>query len=221
MPDSPEAKESALLNSRNIIMDFLPDTLETDPLKYLLSKCKPARPATSFEKAFPNLSKLDEYYWSKNLSELAATLNEESKRYPSDLEVFGVKIPNEAIAFFDLGALLVLLVYFLLVCRYIGRHVIRIDLDQASQWTFLLNEWPFFVVAVATICILPALSSWLSVLLATSPSWYRWPLLGLALIITVLSIFSALGLYDLRRRVRTEKQSAGPSIGGNASDVEA
>jgi hypothetical protein len=190
------------LQRQQIMLDFSPDVLRVDPLKSLLSKCTEISQdflkAKSFNQAFPNLGKLDEYYLTRKLSDLDGALNEESKRSQIELEIFGVKISSETIFSAGLASLVVFLLQFWLVCAYLAKHLTNINLSEASQWSFLLNWWPFALFGLATFLLpmLAALLSW------TVP--HGWLAAILPFPVLVLSALSAFNLWSLSRRVRVD-----------------
>ena len=150
----------------DLILDLPARILHADSLVYLLSKCKKIDPkrveANAFDDVFSNLAKLGANYRSLTLSDLDGILEDESKRSKGELEVFGAKIPSELVTWVGLPLLAVLLLQFSSVCGYITKRVDTIDVDVASQWSFLLSGFGFVLFGFGTTCLLPAIAAALS-----------------------------------------------------------
>jgi hypothetical protein len=86
-------------------------------------------------------------------------LEEAAQQSKEQIEVFGAKISNELIPLFGLPVLAIFLFQFSAVALYVTSNVDRLEVEDASQWSFLLNGWPFLTLSFGAIFVLPAAAS--------------------------------------------------------------
>jgi hypothetical protein len=192
---------------------FATRRIKADLLATLLARCNGVDPhrATehTFDAAFPNLTKLGDHYRSLKLSDLEAILEAESQRSKGDVELFGAKISSELFVLLGLPSLFVLLLQFASLSIYIAQNVVSISIDEASQWSLLLNDIGSIAFGLGAIFILPVFATVMNVLFATTTTWYRWLLWGpLATIVIAASTLSAISIHRLRCRVGIEGSTA-------------
>jgi hypothetical protein len=90
---------------------------------------------------------------------------------------------------------------FAAVVYYIESSVVLLEVEEASQWSFLLRIWPFWVLGFGAIFVLPAAASILSFVALRGE--YRWNLALVAVVIT----FGAIAFVELQRlRLRVRRQ---------------
>jgi hypothetical protein len=162
-----------------------------------------------FETTFPSLEKLPDSYQKLRLNSLRTSLEEAIDQQPGgDLDVFGVKIPSDFIALFGLPVLAALLFQFAAVGSYVASHCEQVELDEASEWAFLLKGWPFMVMAFGAICLFPlgaAISTWVF-LIGSNPLSKPWHL-AFSLIVAMLSVFAFIEILRVRSRVCETEQT--------------
>jgi hypothetical protein len=193
------------------------ELVNAEPLKILLGKIAriglSRAEADSFANAFPNLTNLGKQYRSLRLPDLDAILADESKRSKGTLEIFGVKIPSEAVVWLGLPSLGAILWQFGMVARYIDRRATSLGLEEASEWSFLLREPALSLFGIGTTVALPLTATILSISFVTTETWYRWLLWpAIAVLICLGCYVSASSLLSLRRRV-VEDMSLSPNDG--------
>jgi hypothetical protein len=157
-----------------------------------------------FAEAFPNLSKLPETYQRQTLRSLSASLKESSEKTERGREIdfFGTKIPSSFFAFFGLPALIIFLFQFWALGFYLTSKVDSLELEQASQWSFLLGGWPFFILSLLALLLLPLTASILSFLFIPGENLLPKPLnLSLVIAVVVCSAGAFCALQILRERV--------------------
>jgi hypothetical protein len=153
-----------------------------------------------FADFFPNLNKLPNDFQNQRLDSLNTFLQtaEQSK---ADIEIFGAKISSELIPLFGLPGLFILLFQFSAVARYIRSNVKRLEIDEASNWSFLLSGWPFLALSCATVFLLPAAASILSFLLVPGEALLPRPINLVLMLLVVLYAWTAFrALWRLRLR---------------------
>jgi hypothetical protein len=160
-----------------------------------------------WDKRFYALLGLPSEYRKIQLPELKSLLTAQAQRSKGELEVFGAKIPNEIIALFGVPILIILLFQFWAVCSYANSQNDSIKLEDASQWSFLLNAPPFFLMSIGIILILPISSAICSALFISGPSYFP-PFVGwiFATVVTLISVLATKHLVRLRNRVRTQPE---------------
>ncbi len=160
---------------------------------------------SDFAEAFPDLDALPDNYRKQRLASLHTLLEEATRQSKTDLEVFGVKIPSDLITRLGLPFLFVLLFQFAAICCYSARHVERLEEEEASQWSFLLDGSPFFLLSFGTIFCLPVAAAILSLwklLSARGGFWSANPFdVVLSFIVSVCAAVAFGWLWLLRSRV--------------------
>jgi hypothetical protein len=204
---------------KNVQMDLEFDAeyrFDVVQLDILLNHCSPADKtlAHDFAQAFPDLSNwinAHGEYQTLELADLKNNLSEERQAEKRDFDVFGVKIESDQIAIFGLPTLAFLLFNLGIVARYMANHVEKIDVEVASNWSFLLRGWPFEILTLAVAILLP--------IAAAAATWIR--VHDRALLTSILSgvaivsaLFAAHSLFLLRRCLSSESE------GEAAADTE-
>jgi hypothetical protein len=158
-----------------------------------------------FAEAFPNLDRLSDNYQKQRLNSLKASLETATQQSKGDLEILGAKIPSDLITRFGLPVLATLLFQFSAICFYAASHIERLEEEDASQWSFLLTGWPFWLLSFGAVFALPvvagALSSW-KLFSAQGKPWYENWIDAVFFIIALACAATAFfGLRTLRSRV--------------------
>jgi hypothetical protein len=174
-----------------------------------LEKCSPATALDDqlgkmhdFAEAFPALEKLPDDYQNKRLASLSTELDEATQKSKEEIEVFGAKISSELIPLFGLPILAIFLFQFSAVAFYVASNVERIEVEEASQWSFMLRGWPFLILSAGTIFGLPAAAATLSFIRVQGETILPRPINFLFAVLVVIYAFGALfSLWILRSRV--------------------
>jgi hypothetical protein len=214
--------DEILLSNAIIFIDLPSKIVNIDLLKVLLDRCKGIRAdlgrASSFDRAFPNLSKLPNYYLALKLDDLEVRLNEKSESSKGELQVLGVSIPNDMIVYVGTSLLAILLIQFCSVCRYLSRNVAALDLEQASRWHLLLKGFGFSWIGRHAVWFLPIGAILSSIIVVLKPhsyhSWF-WCIVALAAI-SALGTSSAIYVNQVYRK----SESSNRSSDGEMSNVE-
>jgi hypothetical protein len=166
-----------------------------------------------FSHAFPNLSSVDDIYLSKSFQRLGTALDAGAARQTGDIELFGTKFSRDLIPLFGLPILIVLLFQFSAVGFYGASRVQKLEEEDASQWSFLLKGWPFWILSCGAIFVLPSVASILSLwrffAVPGETLLPRSVYIGLGIAVALISAIGFISLERLRRRVpRLSKDSA-------------
>lgn len=175
--------------------------VEIKPLNALLKRIPDIPASERFEEAFPDLAQLPRQYQTERVTVLKARLESDSLNGRQELEIFGAKIPSELFVLFGIPALTVLLFQFSSICAYICRRNETIQIQDASEWSFLLGARFLALLRYSTTLILPCTAAILSVAFVTpnpNQSWLWWALAALTF---AGSLSSTISLMRLRRRV--------------------
>jgi hypothetical protein len=89
------------------------------------------------------------------LDDLERKLSDETRFGKRDFEIFGVKIGSDQIALFGLPALGLLLFNLGAIALYAAKHAERLEVKEASNWSFLLQGWQFSVLTYLVVAVLP------------------------------------------------------------------
>jgi hypothetical protein len=139
------------------------------------------------------------------LVDLERELSDKTKSEKRDFEIFGVKIGSDQIAFFGLPGLGMVLFNIGAIALYVVKHVEKLEVEEASNWSFLLTGWRFCVLTNLIVVVLP--------LAAAVCTWYRVDRTPRTSFLSVLvigsSFFVAYAIHQLRRRVRSENEAIG------------
>lgn len=111
---------------------------------------------TKFGEAFPNLEKLPAQYQIEDPGALPTLLEKTvTQQQKGELEIFGAKVPSDLIALLGLPILAILLFQFSAVGFYVRSHIERIGEEEAAEWSFLLQGWPFLIMSLVTSFVCP------------------------------------------------------------------
>jgi len=156
-----------------------------------------------FAEAFPSLEKLSPNYQIERLDSLSTSLEEAAQQSKEQIEVFGAKISNELIPLFGLPVLAIFLFQFSAVGFYVAFNVDRLEVEDASQWSFLLSGWPFLALSFGTIFALPAAASIANFFSVPGETFLPKPIsLLFAIGIVVCAAVAFVALQRLRLTVR-------------------
>jgi hypothetical protein len=112
-----------------------------------------------FARQFPHLDQLVDSYQKQRLSSLLPSLEEAAKISNEQVEVFGVKFSSALVPILGTPLLLIIELQFWSLARYLVSHVGRLEIEQASAWSFLLPTRTFFILGLTTILVLPTVCS--------------------------------------------------------------
>lgn len=119
------------------------------------------------------------------------------------MKVFGIKFSSDLIPLFGLPTLAVFLFQFSAIGFYVASNVERLEHEEASQWSFLLRGWPFFLLCFGTVLFLPVVASILSLLPLPGDALLAKPVnLVFGTTVVGLSLAAFIALEILRSRVR-------------------
>jgi len=171
------------------------------PLAPLLQYTPDILPGSNFETAFPYLAKLPEQYQLIPIGDLKSVLEAGAFNNKQEVELFGAKIPSALIFSFGLPGLAILLFQFGAVCSYAIRGSKHVEIEDASEWSFLLNGKILTILRYGTTLVLPVVAAILSAL-CTPPDPSLWWLWWILVIITVSgAAFASVNLARLRELV--------------------
>jgi hypothetical protein len=167
--------------------------------------------------AFPNLdrqTKADHQDRTLLLVDLERELSDKTKSEKRDFEIFGVKIGSDQIALFGLPGLGLLLFNLGAIALYVTKHAETLEVEEASNWSFLLRGWQFSVLTYFVVVGLPfvaALYTWIRIQDRTPKTWL------LSILLIGCSLFVAYGIHQLRRRVGLKDGEAITMVTENGS----
>lgn len=155
---------------------------------------------SDFAATFPNLVRLPDNYHKEPRISLSGLLQEKTQQSSEQIEVLGAKISSELIPILGMPALIILLFQFASVGFYLVSRVPRLEMEDASQWSFLLSGWPFFILSFGTIFLIPSAASIVSFISVggdtIAPKW-------VTTVLAVIVIFCAAAAFFFLQRLRS------------------
>jgi hypothetical protein len=211
IPQQSQISRDDLLQKVEITLQFSAQRDRSiQPLSWFLQRfsTEEAGPVADFAHSFPNLNsemKTDLQNRTLLLGDLERKLSDETRFGKRDFEIFGVKIGSDQIALFGLPALGLLLFNLGAIALYAAKHAERLEVKEASNWSFLLQGWQFSVLTYLVVAVLPFAAA-VYTLIRVQDRTPKTSLLG-TLVIGV-SLFVVHGIHQLRRRVGSKDAEA-------------
>jgi hypothetical protein len=174
----------------------------------------------NFAEAFPNLDRLPDNYQEQRLNSLRTSLEKATQNGKEEIEALGAKIPSDLFPLFGLPVLAILLFQLSAVAFYVRNNIEQLEVEEASQWSFLLNGWPFVILSIGTIFVLPTAASVLSFVYVRGESLLPRPVnLAFATIVVVFSVRAIICLLKLQ--ALTKMQNTQDDLKTLAPEIEA
>lgn len=164
----------------------------------------------NFAQTFPSLEKLTVQYQTEKFPSLGTLLDEAvAQQKKGDLELFGAKVSSDLIALLGLPILAILLFQFSAVSFYVRFNVEGIEEEVATNWSFLLNGWPFLIMSLVTSFVFPVcISVWTLVFVWGRDLRSNLTYLALLIIVLMCSMTAGFAMLQLRAKVRKPQQAA-------------
>jgi hypothetical protein len=154
-----------------------------------------------FNEVFPDLARVTTQYESLSLLQVARVLEDERKRAPDMIDVFGARLPTGVVRLWGLPLLVVIQVYLLVHLQALARNAVAIPEDGLPAWVGLYDGRLARTVTAVSLFILPPMTA-LILLLGTGPSTesplWKVFLNATASLIVILAILTARVSHSVR-----------------------
>jgi len=113
-----------------------------------------------FKVAFPGLGALGDSYDNVPFKDLIKILDMSRRQPTSQIQVFGITIPQQLVVLFGVPGLTVLLLQLGALCEVLATQSRFISDSLASRWSFLLRGLPFLSLGALALVGVPTIGLW-------------------------------------------------------------